>query len=200
MKKGIIYCATSPSGKKYYGRTIVSLIKRKYSHSADVRRNSNTYFHNALRKYGIENFKWEIVEKIKDPNKNNLIIKLNEKEIFYIKEKNTLYPNGYNLMPGGNSYVISPTGKNRLGKSFEEIFGKEKAKEIKNKIGKGIKGKTLGRKQPIEERKRRALSNTGKKRTEETKEKTRQTMIGVKHTEIRRKNISEALKKFYSKK
>ena len=199
MKKGIIYCAISPSGKKYYGRTIQYLAKRKYKHYHSARSGSELYFHNAIRKYGEENIKWIIKEEIIEKEKENLIKKLNERDIHYIKKDNTLYPNGYNLSKGGGSYIISSTGENRKGKSFDEIFGKKEAIEIKKRMSKGLKGKTLGRKQPLEERKKRALANTGKKRTEETKEKTRQSLLGIKHTKERKKNISEALKKFYSK-
>lgn len=190
---GIIYCATSPDGKKYIGRTIQGLNIRKYKHIKRANEGSSLYFHNAIRKYN-EGIKWEILEEYSFNDRIELIDKLNEREIFLIKSLKTLYPKGYNLSIGGGNYQEG-LGKYRKGKTFDEIFGKDKAQEIKIKMSKGIKGKTLGRKQPKEEIEKRALANTGKKRTEETKEKTRKTMMGVKHTKERRKNISEALKK-----
>jgi hydroxymethylpyrimidine pyrophosphatase-like HAD family hydrolase len=151
------------------------------------------YFHNAIRKYN-NDIKWEILEEHNSNNRKDLIDKLNEREIFLIESLKTLYPDGYNLTIGGGNYQEG-LGKYRKGKTFEEIFGEKEAQEIKKRMSKGIKGKTKGRKCSSEEVKRRSLSNTGKKRTEETKEQTRQAMLGIKHTEERRKNISEALKK-----
>lgn len=50
----------------------------------------------AFRKYGLENFKFEILEHCQ-------IHELNEKEIYYIKFYNSLIPNGYNVSPGGSN-------------------------------------------------------------------------------------------------
>lgn len=134
MRIGIIYKVTSPSKKSYFGRSINPLSKRKYHHLTSARNGSELYFHRAIRKYGGCNFTWEIIEKIKNEDKEDLINILNEKEIGYIKKYNTLSPNGYNLTKGGGNY--------------------------------GGNGETLGRKQPLDEIRRRAESNRGKKRTE----------------------------------
>lgn len=192
-RTGIIYCATSPEGKKYIGRTIQGLNIRKSKHIKRTNEGSLLFFHNAIKKYGDE-IKWEILEEYKFNDRKKLIDKLNEREIFLIESMETLYPNGYNLTIGGGNYQEG-LGKYRKGKTFEEIFGKKEAQEIKKRMGKGIKGKTLGRKCSKEEIEKRALANTGKKRTVETKEQTRQSLLGVKHTEERRNNISKALKK-----
>lgn len=192
-RKGIIYCATSPDGKKYIGRTIQGLNIRKSKHIKRANEGSSLYFHNAIRKYRDE-INWEILEEYNSDNRKELIDKLNEREIFLIESLETLYPDGYNLTIGGGNYQEG-LGKYRKGKTLEEIFGKEKAQEIKTKMSKGIKGKTLGRKCSKDEIEKRALANTGKKRTKETKEQTRQTMLGIKHTKERIENISEALKK-----
>lgn len=75
----IIYIAENTiNGKKYVGRTIQTLDKRKKAHISESKR-SNYYFHNALQKYGIKNFKWYVIDKAK--NENELI----DKEDYYIK-------------------------------------------------------------------------------------------------------------------
>lgn len=57
MKTGIIYMATSPSGKNYIGRTTQRLKNRKYKHYSDsFGKLYNTKFSRAIRKYGKENF------------------------------------------------------------------------------------------------------------------------------------------------
>ena len=50
-----------------------------------------------MRKYGFENFTYEILQETND------IDLLNELEIFYISYYNTLIPNGYNILEGGKN-------------------------------------------------------------------------------------------------
>lgn len=92
---GIIYKHTSPSGKIYIGQTIHSINYR-------TRKNGKGYknckvFYNAIQKYGWENFKHEIIESNIPENE------LNNKEIYYIKEYNSLVPFGYNVSKGGKT-------------------------------------------------------------------------------------------------
>lgn len=90
--KGIIYKITNKvNGKSYIGQTRYSLEFRWRQH---IHKKDNTYFHNALRKYGINNFSIEIIEECE-------ISKLNEREIFYIAKFNT-FKDGYNLTIGGD--------------------------------------------------------------------------------------------------
>jgi group I intron endonuclease len=51
-------------------------------------------FHRAIRKYGIENFQFEVLEECSCKC-------LNDREKYYIQQYNTLVPNGYNMVPGG---------------------------------------------------------------------------------------------------
>ena len=100
-KTGIIYKAISPVGKIYIGQTIESFKERIRGHKKDSLREKtkNIKFYHALRKYGIENFKWEIIEKLPKSL-------LNEKEIFYIKKYNS-YKSGYNSTLGGDYNPMS---------------------------------------------------------------------------------------------
>ena len=65
--KGVIYCYTNKiNGKRYIGQTINELKTRHRLHMNAVRFTSNkrdneTPIHRAMRKYGIENFKLEIL-------------------------------------------------------------------------------------------------------------------------------------------
>ena len=56
----------------------------------------NFYIHRAIQKYGKENFSYDIIEKC-EPNE------LDEKECYWIKYYNSLIPNGYNMVDGGNN-------------------------------------------------------------------------------------------------
>ena len=104
--KGIIYKITNKvNNKSYIGQTRYTIEFRWKQHQ---HKKDNTYFHNAIHKYGVENFNIEILEEcdIKD---------LNSKEIFYIAKYDT-FNNGYNLTIGGD-------GNRRLllDSSYDEI-------------------------------------------------------------------------------
>ena len=90
--KGIIYKITNKvNGKSYIGQTRYTIEFRWKQHQ---HKKDNTYFHNAIHKYGIENFSIEILEKCN-------IEDLNSREIFYIAKYDT-FKNGYNLTIGGD--------------------------------------------------------------------------------------------------
>lgn len=108
--KGQIYVITNNiSGKKYIGQTMTHRKnKNKYrpygyegrfkSHISDALCNTkisqSRYLANSIRKDGKDAFTIELIEECEIDEADNL-------EIHYIKEYNTLYPNGYNLTPGG---------------------------------------------------------------------------------------------------
>lgn len=91
-----IYKATSPSGKIYIGKTVQSLAKRISGHNRCAERNNKSgKFMTALRKYGIDNFKWEVLETTEDYDT------LNALECWYIQYYDSVNT-GYNLHPGGD--------------------------------------------------------------------------------------------------
>lgn len=92
--KGIVYKVTSPSNKIYIGITITNLEERQRTHLRDVNKGSKRPFHNAIRKYGIENLVWEVID-----NENNFE-KLKKLEINYIKFYDS-FNKGYNQTLGG---------------------------------------------------------------------------------------------------
>lgn len=62
----------------------------------------NVPFHNAIRKYGINNFEYEILEDIPDEESQKFI---DEREKFFIKHYQTLISqNGYNVSIGGQGF------------------------------------------------------------------------------------------------
>jgi len=93
----IIYKVTNKvNNKVYIGKTVNSLNSRKSQHQFASRKNrSNSYFHNALRKYGTENFIWEEIQHYKTEEE------LIKAECEFIKFYNSKSPNGYNLTDGG---------------------------------------------------------------------------------------------------
>jgi hypothetical protein len=93
----IIYKATNiVNGRCYIGQTIKSLDFRKDKHLYSLR-SYKTYFANALRKYGWDNFTWDTLCKC--DNKEEL----DEMEFHYIKQYNSyMRDDGYNMTLGGD--------------------------------------------------------------------------------------------------
>lgn len=117
--KGIIYKVTNKvNGKSYIGQTRYTLEFRWRQH---LHKKDNVYFHNAIKKYGAENFSVEVLEECD-------VDKLNSREIFYIAKYNT-FENGYNLTLGGD-------GNRRLilDDKYEEIKAMYLAGFSSNKI------------------------------------------------------------------
>jgi len=97
MRTGIIYIATNTiNNKVYIGQTIQGLQKRKSQHIKNaVSKCDNMYFHKAIRKYGKDNFKWEVL--VDCP-----ISDLNDQEIYWIKYWDSFGKRGYNSTIGGS--------------------------------------------------------------------------------------------------
>lgn len=104
---GFIYkCTCLVNGKVYIGQTIQDYNERWRCHIKDSFDEKspgyNYHFHKAIRKYGKENFKWEIIETISCKDITTLQSDLNTLEIKYIKQFNS-FNSGYNSTKGGDS-------------------------------------------------------------------------------------------------
>lgn len=88
---GIYKITNLINGKKYVGQSIH--IERRWKEH--IYQNRNSAIHQAIEKYGVENFNFEIIEECPQSQ-------LDEREIFWIKHFNS-YENGYNLTPGGRT-------------------------------------------------------------------------------------------------
>ena len=104
-QKGIIYKITSPSGKVYVGQTIRSFEKRMKEHKRDSSR--CTLIKRAIDKYGNE-MVYEIIEE--DVPQEHL----DDREIYWIKELNSLAPDGYNCNTGGQFNVVTQEIKDKV--------------------------------------------------------------------------------------
>ena len=88
---GIYKIKNLVNGKEYVGQSIH--IERRWSEHKRCPTNRPLY--QAINKYGIENFEFSILEECD-------FSLLDEKEIYWIKYYNSIFPNGYNLTSGGS--------------------------------------------------------------------------------------------------
>lgn len=140
---GLIYMYTAPNGKRYIGQTI-NLEKRKTQHKTQALNPNcasyNCAFHRAIRKYGIENFSFRILEdgiSRKD---------LDEREMYWINTMESFGSFGYNMTIGGNGNQ-GRIWSNEQRKHMSEVKkgqgkGKVISEEQKQKISKANKGKS----------------------------------------------------------
>ena len=184
MKSGIYKITNKENDKIYVGQT-KNLNTRYGGHLYRIKRNEhhNEHLQRAFKKYGEDNFEYEILEEVKNVSNLDLREKywidhyggINDDNTYnfkdpllneyndYIKKKMSKNMTGENNPNYGNIWSEEQrkkASKQRKGISFEEKLGKEGAKKAKEKMSKAQKGR---------------------KQTEETKEKIRQANIGEKN-------------------
>jgi group I intron endonuclease len=131
--------------KIYVGQTIGDLERRWKTH---LNTGSNCrYLKSAINKYGMDNFEFKLVCITFDNQ-------LDDMEIKYIEQYNSLVPNGYNLRQGGNSGThhaetkqkISETLKNRYQNGLihpRNQLGIPHSEITKKKISESLKGRKM---------------------------------------------------------
>jgi group I intron endonuclease len=122
----IIYKSTNKIDKKIYiGQTTQDLDKRIKNHLKESKNNIKRPFLMSLKKYGLDNFIFEVIDSASN------LEELNEKEIFWINFYNSVSPNGYNLTGGGQGKKLISTKELRLRIS-EGLKNSEKWNKIIN--------------------------------------------------------------------
>ena len=151
------------TGRSYIGQTIQDPNQRRLEHIADSRYTTREYhFHNAIRKYGIDAFSFEVIAKASSLDELNL---LEEKYI----EKFDSINNGFNIRKAGGNKTHSEESKQRMSKAQKDAHARRRAAnggiethtlprshkgktnlwklldETKQKIGAANKGKQKGK-------------------------------------------------------
>ena len=185
----IIYKATNLINNKcYIGQTKHTLDKRIIEHTKyDL--NDNYYFHNALKKYRIENFKWTILEICFNQEE------LNEKEKWYIKHFNSFGKNGYNLNEGGkgnSGYIASEETKKKMSESGKgRIFSEETKRKI-SESHKGIKHTEESKIKISESRKGHTTSEETKKKMSISHQGKNHPLWGKHHSDKTKDKMRES--------
>ena len=178
----LIYCAENEvNGKKYIGKTTKNVEKRAKEHFGDALRDkTNRRFYNSLKKYGLENFKWYVIDSTAEDQEE-----LNALEQHYICHYKT-YENefGYNKTFGG------------LG---TQLFGKENGMFGVRLLGNknGMWGKTHSKetRKILSEINKGIARTLGFKHSEETKKILSDMHKGIPLSEEHRHKLSEAHKR-----
>jgi len=145
MKKHTIYISTNiVTGKSYVGYHSTNNPNDRYLGSGRILRRS-------VKKHGRNNFKKEILEFC---NKANW----QKRETFWINEKNTKFPSGYNLTDGGDGgkgKIISEKSRQLMSKTRKErnlakgknngMFGNNHSLESRKRMGKTKKENGVGK-------------------------------------------------------
>jgi group I intron endonuclease len=119
--KSLVYCVKNKiNGNEYVGFTSQPLKTRWLQHIHDSKR-CDYPLHNAINKYGSDNFDVFVLQEY-DSIEEGLA-----GEIFWIKEKNTQRPNGYNITPGGNL-----GGFYFLSEEEKSLVAQKRANDLKN--------------------------------------------------------------------
>lgn len=134
---GIVYLAQNKlNGKCYIGKTTKTLNRRKAQHLYDAK-HRNSYFNNAIQKYGIKSFVWEVIDVCKEEPM------LNKLEKFYIFIFNS-FENGYNLTKGGEGISGWKHSSDTIQEIVRKNTNKKHSLEVRKKISKSNGGFIIG--------------------------------------------------------
>lgn len=168
--------SNSANHKVYIGISSKSPKRRWTHHLFKAKQGSQYSLHRAMRKYGVNNFRMEVLATALDAEH------LKELEVKFISLHNSKSPLGYNMTNGGDGtkgLTHSKEAKNKIGTFWK---GKKKSEETKQKIREAHLGKVLTK----EQKAKMAASHLGKKliRTPEHNRKISEARMGHKHSPL----------------
>jgi group I intron endonuclease len=181
----IYRCINNTNKKVYIGYTIKELEQRAKGHLRAVKKGSDFVFHKSIRKYGFENFTWEVLFESKDKK-----YILNEMETFFIKENNSFYENGfgYNMTYGGQGGMCGKKHNDTTKEKMKLAWEKRENRSF-----------NLGKKHNDTTKEKMSRAKLGKKKSDEYKlscsVRNKKRYEDVEH----RKKMSEAIKLMWQK-
>ena len=188
---GIIYKYTSPSNKMYVGQTIHEHVR----YMRHKRIEGDNKFHRAIKKYGFENFTYEVIFTIDNDDRKRVKEKLDFMEHYYIRKYDSMN-NGYNITAGGEggsgTKHTEEFKKMMSDKMRENNPAWNMTDEWKQHIGESQKGKVISDKQKQLTSERMKSNNPMK--NPEVVAKVAATKKGKHLTEEQKKKISESNK------
>lgn len=186
---GCVYAAIHiESGHRYIGKSIKGLESRKAAHESQARAGRGFRFHRALRKYGCESFRWEVLFFSSD---NESLLDAEFQIIGELKNSGAVL---YNIKSGGQGTTHSTSEETRA-KISKALTGKRLSCETREKISQSL------RNMKPETRRELNLKNAERLSLPSTRESLRKGQRrrieegrGTKLEESARKKISKAVK------
>ena len=178
--------SNSINNKVYIGITSYSIEERYKWHVRDCKRGVDKKLYKAMRKYGVENFRIDLLEEVSDA------IVVEEREEFYI-EKYDSFNNGYNASPASHGIIRHTEKAKRL--MSEKAKGRKQNREVIEKRSASMKKfweENIDLRERYAEEARRKFK--GKKHTDEFRDSARQRMLGATRKEETKQKISKANK------
>lgn len=122
-----VYKLIFPDGKNYVGQTKNLLNRVKlYIRNYECGRMSGVY--RVISEFGLEDIEIEVLCRVSGMSEVEERLCLNILEIYYIKELDTLLPNGYNMSYGGEIFGIKPEMFSYGGSAIKNFYrGNSKA-------------------------------------------------------------------------
>jgi len=187
----VVYIAINKINYTCYIGYTNNFKRRKIEHKSQALNNSKCYIHNAIRKYGILNFIFDIIE-ICDTE-----IQVKEAEIFYIEYFKSLGIKLYNLTNGDEGVTMLIPSRQATKKTTK---GHKLSKEHKYKISQSLKGRrpwNKDTKTPQKVKEKISLATQGKNNpmfgkhhSIETKQKISNAHIGMTYSDETKAKMS----------
>lgn len=189
--KSVIYALFFPNDKLYIVQTN-NFNKRMNAHKKMYKGCHNLYLSNAIKKYGWENIKKEVLIEC-----DKECVDFFERA-FISGYNSTNEKIGYNLESGGNkNKIMSDDTKEKLSIAHT---GKKASQETKNKMSSFRKGNKIcasygfkGKKHSIETKEKMKINATGRKFSKQTLQKMSVAKIGKMLSSSHREKISNSL-------
>jgi group I intron endonuclease len=183
-KAGIYKLTCNVNNKIYIGKSIN--IRRRFNRHKDslrIKHRKRSYFEDAIKKYGWESFKVEILEIVENFDKLKDNHNLLERESYYINMFDATNPNkGYNICKVSTDRTGIPCSEETKEKLRHANLGKKCSEETKRKMRESALNLS------DEKRKRQ----TGKHLSEETKQKLREINLGKTLSEEHKEKIRQS--------
>lgn len=179
---GYIYLITNKVNKKQYiGQTKCEDIETRWRYHKKMSNVSiGRHLLAAYQKYGIENFKFQIVCITFDEACNAL-------EEYYIQKFNTLAPNGYNLKLGGRASRHHEETKKLMSESIKKIMTEER----RNKMIEQSKNYHANNKVVCTDKQKKLISERQKAYWANLTDEERKKISDERKSRLRNKAISE---------
>jgi len=163
---GIYAFRNKENGKVYVGQSKKVLTRKKQHERGDT--NNSRRFHNAMNKHGADGFEFQVLEYCSSDQ-------MDEREVYWINQLNSLYPSGYNLTSGGGAFQkhhdetkkkMSANQKQRVKQGIHLFTSKEfQNEQAKKQIELAKRGSHSSQQPEFKEKKKKTIeqkvANTG---------------------------------------